>query len=280
MPTNPSKISSKAREERMLELLHKGESIETFDDMSDEYYDHVSNLMLQQADSELAGGFGYVPWIMKAPTTEEMLVVSNIVRDEVRHARAMYRLLEDIRFGVDDWVEQMDFAFRVEDQTNLGSKRAASDKRVNIFYYPIDSWADFVMFNFLMDRGAGHQLEDVKVCSFGPWRREIDRIFKEEKTHIAHGDYWVKRLATDPATKTEIQESLNRWWPRVMAIFGRPGSRKNRRYRDLKLKERDNHDVRNTFEKEVRDNAEAWGLTIPAWTPDWAKLPEDSFIPG
>ncbi|HLF14494.1 MAG TPA: Phenylacetic acid catabolic protein [Bacteroidota bacterium] len=264
----------------MLGLLRKKESIESFDDMSDEYYDHLSNLMLQQADSELAGGFGYVPWIMKAPTTEEMLVVSNIVRDEVRHARAMYRLLEDIRFGVDDWVEKMDFAFRVEDQTDLGSKRAASDKRVNIFYYPIDSWADFVMFNFLMDRGAGHQLEDVKVCSFGPWRREIDRIFKEEKTHIAHGDYWVKRLATDSGTKMEIQESLNRWWPRVMAIFGRPGSRKNRRYRDLKLKERDNHDVRNTFEKEVRDNAEAWGLTIPVWTPDWEKLPEDSFIPG
>lgn len=280
MPSNPSTLSSAAREARMNDLLNKGESIETFDDMSDEYYDHLSNLMLQQADSELAGGFGYVPWIMKAPTTEEMLVVSNIVRDEVRHARAMYRLLEDIRFGVDDWVEKMDFAFRVGEETDLGSKRAAGDKRVNIFYYPIDSWADFVMFNFLMDRGAGHQLEDVKVSSFGPWRREIDRIFKEEKTHIAHGDYWVKRLAADPAAKGEVQEALDRWWPRVMAIFGRPGSRKNRRYRDLKLKERDNHDVRNTFEKEVRDNAEAWGLTIPSWTPDWEKLPEDSFIPG
>jgi len=209
-----------------------------------------------------------------------MLVVSSIVRDEVRHARAMYRLLEDIKFGVDDWVEKMDFAFRVGEEIDLGSKRAASDKRVNIFYYTIDSWADFVMFNFLMDRGAGHQLEDVKVSSFGPWRREIDRIFKEEKTHIAHGDYWVKLLATQPATKEEVQESFERWWPRVMAIFGRPGSRKNKRYRELKLKERDNHDVRKTFEQEVRSNADAWGLRVPSWTPDWEKLPEDSFIPG
>ena len=134
MPSNPSKIPDTERQRRMLELLHNGESIETFDDMSDEYYDHLSNLMVQQADSELAGGFGYVPWIMKAPTTEEMLVVSNIVRDEVRHARAMYRLLEDIKFGVDDWVEKMDFAFRVGEEIDLGSKRAASDKRVNIFY--------------------------------------------------------------------------------------------------------------------------------------------------
>lgn len=264
----------------MQEKLARHESIETIDDMSDEYYDHLTNLMLQQADSELAGGFGYVPWIMKAPTTEEMLVVSGIVRDEVRHGRAMYRLLEDIRFGVDDWVEKMDFSFRVDDNLNLGADRASGDKRVNIFYYPIDSWSDFVMFNFLMDRGAGHQLEDVKICSFGPWRREIDRIFKEEKTHIAHGDYWVKLLATDPKTKAEIQDSLNRWWPRVMSIFGRPNSKKNKRYRDLGLKKRDNHDVRLTFEQEVKENADKWGLIIPTWLPDWEKVPEDSVIPG
>jgi ring-1,2-phenylacetyl-CoA epoxidase subunit PaaA len=280
MAGNPSKIPNSKRSEIMMEKLSKNEPIETLDEMSDEYYDHLMNLMLQQADSELAGGFGYVPWIMKAPTTEEMLVVSNIVRDEVRHARAMYRLLEDARFGVDDWVEKMDFTFRVEDSEVLGDKRAAADKRVNIFYYPIDSWADFVMFNFLMDRGAGHQLEDVKVCSYGPWRREIDRIFKEEKTHIAHGDYWVKRLALDPGTKGEIQGAFDRWWPRVMAIFGRPGSRKNKSYRELGLKKRDNHDVRGTFAQEVRENAEAWGLTVPEWIPDWQKVPEDSVIPG
>ena len=280
MPEVPSKLPSAQREEIMMKKLAKHESIETPDDMSDEYYEHLTNLMVQQADSELAGGFGYVPWIMKAPTTEEMLIVSNIVRDEVRHGRAMYRLLEDAKFGVDDWVERMDFSFRVDSDDVLGTQRASQDKRVNIFYYPIDSWADFVMFNFLMDRGAGHQLEDVKESTFGPWRREIDRIFKEELTHIAHGDYWVKRLALDPATKPEIQASFERWWPRVMAIFGRPGSRKNKRYRELGLKLRDNHEVRQTFAKEVTEKAEAWGLTVPTWTPDWEKVPEDSVIPG
>lgn len=264
----------------MMSKLASGGSIESIDDMSDEYYEHLMNLMLQQADSKLAGGFGYVPRIMKAPTTEKMLIVSNIVRDEVRHARAMYRLLEDAKFGVDDWVDTMDFTFHIDDSRFLGDKRAANDKRVNIFCCPIESWADFVMFNFLMDRGAGHQLEDVRTSSFGPWRREIDRIFKEELTHTAHGDYRVKRLAVDPATKPEIQVALGRWWPRVMAIFGRPGFRKNARDRDLGLKRRDNHEVRQTFAEEVRGKAGAWGLTIPTWTPDREKIPEDSVIPG
>ena len=273
-------LSASEREATMARKLSKKESIETVDEMSDEYFDLLSNLMSQQADSELAGGFGYVPWIMRAPSTEEKLVVSNIVRDEVRHARAMYRLLEDIGVPVDEYVEQFDFTFRVDDKADLGATRAARDKRVNIFYYPIDSWADFVMFNFLMDRGAGHQLEDVKHSSYGPWRREIDRIFKEELTHIAHGDYWVKRLALDPKNRPVIQAALDRWWPRVMAIFGRPGSRKNARYRTFSLKLRDNDEVRKTFEKEVREKAESWGLTIPQWIPDWDKLPQDAVIPG
>jgi len=264
----------------MSEKLAKGESIESVDDMSDEYYEHLTNLMLQQADSELAGGFGYVPWIMKAPTTEEMLIVSNIVRDEVRHARAMYRLLEDIHFGVDDWVEKMDFTYRIDADQYLGSQRAAADKRVNIFYYPINTWADFIVFNFLMDRGAGHQLEDVKVSTYGPWRREIDRIFKEELTHIAHGDYWVKKLAQDSRTRDELQETLNRWWPRVMSIFGRPGSRKNLRYRELGLKKRDNDEVRQTFAKEVKSKTEPLGLSLPEWVPEWQKIPEEAAIPG
>lgn len=272
--------SASEREAVMAAKLAHKESIETVDDMSDEYFDLLTNLMTQQADSELAGGFGYVPWIMKAPTTEEKLVVSNIVRDEVRHGRAMYRLLEDIGVPVDDYVEQFDFTFRVEGKTDLGATRAGTDKRVNIFYYSIDSWADFVMFNFLMDRGAGHQLEDVKQSTYGPWRREIDRIFKEELTHVAHGDYWVKRLALDPKTKPDIQGALDRWWPRVMAIFGRPGSKKNLRYRALGLKIRDNHQVRIDFEKEVRQKAELWGLTIPRWIPDWERVPEDAVISG
>lgn len=278
--SNPSKVSAKEREERMLEKLAKRESIESIDEMGDEYYDHLTNLMLQQADSELAGGFGYVPWIMQAPTTEEKLIVSNIVRDEVRHARAMYRLLEDVDVPVDEWVEQYDFSYRVDSDRYLGSERAANDKRVNIFYYPIDTWPDFIMFNFLMDRGAGHQLEDVKKSTYGPWRREIDRIFKEELMHIAHGDYWVKRLALDPKNHGGIQHALDVWWPRVMAIFGRPGSRKNKRYRELGLKLRDNDEVRQTFRKEVEENCNKWGLKIPTWTPDWQKVPEDSAIPG
>ena len=130
--------------------------------------------MTMQADSELAGGYGYVPWIMKAPGVEEKHVVAQIVKDELRHATVMYGLLADLGVDVDAHVRAHDeaFAMRIDDaDADIGTARITADKRVNIFYYPIDTWADFVFFNFCMDRGAGHQLEDVRHCSYGPWLR-------------------------------------------------------------------------------------------------------------
>ncbi len=259
--------------ETVARRVAEGQQISSPDEMSPEYRDDLVHLMTMQADSELAGAFGYVPWIAKAPGVEEKLIVANIVRDETRHAKAVYGLLRDLGVDVDSRVAEHDYDYRVRQEgTDLGTNRPGTDARVNIFYYPIDSWADFVTFNFMMDRGAGHQLEDGLECSYAPWANELHRIFKEELTHIRHGDMWVERMAKDPATKDEVQAAINRWYPRTMNIFGRPGTSRNQRYRRFGLKKRDNDEVRKAFHDEVKANCDAWGLALPEWTPDWATM--------
>jgi ring-1,2-phenylacetyl-CoA epoxidase subunit PaaA len=260
------------RHERLLEKIRSGEKIESPDEMTEEYRENLIHLMTMQADSELAGAFGYVPWIQKAPTIDEKLIVANIVKDEVRHATAIYRLLRELGVPVDEMVAQNDYMYRVamSEGAGLGMQRITRDKRVNIFYYPIDTWADFVMFNFTMDRGAGHQLEDALHCSYGPWARAMVSIMKEEVMHIHHGDLWVERFAKGTAEQqAEIQAALDRWYPRVMNIFGRPHTPKNQLYRKLGLKLRDNQEVREAFVNDIRPKLDAWGLRLPEWTPPW-----------
>jgi len=266
----------------LLACIERGERIESADEMTEEYRQSLIHLMTMQADSELAGGYGYVPWITKAPGVEEKHVVAQIVKDELRHAAVMYGLLADLGVDVDTHVRGHDAAFtmRIEADADIGTARIAADKRVNIFYYPIDTWADFIFFNFCMDRGAGHQLEDVRQCSYGPWARAIEGIFKEEKFHIRHGEVWVKRLAGDPATRDEAQATLAKWYVRTMNIFGRPGSAKNALYRAYRLKVRDNDEVRQAFAAEVSAKAAAVGLRVPEWVPAWDRLPEEAQIPG
>ena len=166
---------------RLLARIEAGERIESPEEMTEEYRQNLIHLMTMQADSELAGGYGYVPWIAKAPGVEEKHVVAQIVKDELRHATVMYGLLADLGVDVDAHVRAHDevLTMRIAADADIGTSRITADKRVNIFYYPIDTWADFIFFNFCMDRGAGHQLEDVRTCSYGPWVRAIVGIFKE-----------------------------------------------------------------------------------------------------
>ncbi len=275
--------SGRGTHERLLARLAAGETIEAGDEMSPVYRENLVHLMTMQADSELAGAYGYVPWIMKAPTVEEKLVVAQIVKDETRHAKVMYDLLEELGLDVQRHVGAHDegFAARLPDaDADIGTARVSTDKRVNIFYYPIDTWADFVMFNFCMDRGAGHQLEDVRQSSYGPWRRAVEGIFKEEKMHIRHGELWVKRLAETPASRDDAERTFRKWYVRTMNIFGRPGTPRNRLYRDLGLKTRDNDIVRHAFAEEVARLVTPLGWKHPEWRPRWAELPEDAQIPG
>jgi len=273
------KISEREKEERFEEKLSKGGKISSLNEMTEEYREHLTHLMMMQADSELAGAFGYVPWIMKSPSIQETLTVSQVVKDEVRHARVMYRLLEGMGQDVQKYYDKHNFSLRITDK-DIGTERMADDKRVNIFYYPIDTWFDFIMFNFCMDRGAGHQLEDAKDCSYQPWCDVMEAIFKEENMHMAHGDFWVKKLAQDPKTRDDAQEALNRWFPRTMNIFGRPNSPKNKIYRKLGLKKRDNDEVRQAFALEIKQKCDEFGLAAPSWKPEQSKMLEEPFIPG
>ena len=275
-------MTEQDKEQRLLEKIRRGETINSPEEMTEGYKENLVNLMLMQADSELAGAFGYTPWIMKAISTKEMLTVSAITHDEVRHARVMYQLLEELGVDIESRVKQFDYTLRVGEEVELGTTRAAKDQRVNIFYYPINTWYDFIMFNVLMDRGAGHQLQDAVESSWGPWRDVMEGIMKEEEMHIAHGDYWLKRLGRDPKHKEGTQEALDRWFPRVMNVFGRPNSSRNKTYRKYGLKKRDNHEVRMTFAKEVAGVVAEATLRMPDWNEpaDWSKLPADGVVAG
>ncbi len=256
----------------MMQVIDSGGQLEKDSPMTAEYRENLINLMTMQADSELAGSYGYIPWITGAPTIEEKLMTANIVRDEVLHGKRMYKLLAELGVDVETRVREHDASFQMrldDSDANIGTERKAADKRVNIFYYPIDTWTDFIMFNFCMDRGSAHQLEDTKQCSYGPWARTIELIFKEEVTHIRHGDMWVERLAADPATHEDCQQTFNKWYGRTMNIFGRPGSSRNRLYRKLRLKLRENDQVRAAFDTEIRGKAVQYGLTVPDWQPNW-----------
>src|SRR5438132_8252577 len=120
--------------EQCLATIDRGDRLESAAEMTEEYRQSLIHLMTMQADSELAGGYGYVPWIAKAPGVEEKHVVAQIVKDELRHATVMYGLLADLGVDVDAHVRAHDevLTMRIAADADIGTSRITADKRVNI----------------------------------------------------------------------------------------------------------------------------------------------------
>src|SRR5438132_12797779 len=110
-------MGGRVTETQLLARIERGERIESAEEMTEEYKENLVHLMTMQADSELSGGYGYVPWIMKAPDVEEKHVVAQIVKDEHRHAAVTYGLLADLGAAVRAHVKAHDeaLAMRMDD---------------------------------------------------------------------------------------------------------------------------------------------------------------------
>ena len=117
-------MSQRVTEAELLARIERGERVESAEEMTEAYRDNLIHLMTMQADSELAGGYGYVPWIMKAPGVDEKHVVAQIVKDEHRHASVMYGLLADLGVDVEAHVRAHDeaFAMRIDASADIGTR--------------------------------------------------------------------------------------------------------------------------------------------------------------
>ncbi len=81
--------------------------------------------------------------------------------------------------------------------------------------------------------------------------------------HVAHGETWVRKLSQDPKQKGAVQQALDFWFPKVNKIFGKAGTESNQRYRQFKLKQRDNHEIRIVWYDEIKPILESYGLKLP-----------------
>src|SRR5438552_13717998 len=125
-------MGGRVTETQLLARIERGERIESAEEMTEEYKENLIHLMTMQADSELSGGYGYVPWIMKAPDVEEKHVVAQIVKDEHRHAAVMYGLLADLGVDVKEHVKAHDeaLAMRIDEAEDIGNASIPADTSV------------------------------------------------------------------------------------------------------------------------------------------------------
>lgn len=220
--------------------------------MPKEYQDLLLRVLTIQADCEIGGPHLYVrEWLLDAPSPDDQWRLTRIAAEEMDHFRKFARLLRDL--GVD--------------ATPLAYKNKP-ERLVEIFRQDMPTWADVAAFSALADRVGKYMLEEFVDCSYVPLSNILPRILVEEKGHIQFGEMKLEQMAQDPDTKRQAQETVDRWYPRALDMFGSSRSRRSEQYLEWGLKRRTNEEARRQFIGEVNPVLERLGYQVPALDHD------------
>ncbi len=249
-----------------------GGKVEPDDWMPDDYRAAVLKFVEMHANSELMGVLPEREWILRAPTLRRKLALTSKIQDEVGHAQLLYRVAEDLGKSRD----QM-----------LADLLAGKTKFHNVFHYPTRSWADVGIIAWLVDAAAIVSQQALRDSSYAPYARTMRKICWEESVHIMHGRDVVLTLMNGTANqRAMVQEALDRWWGPLMQMHGPPTDPANAKDLHLRIKGKNNEQLRQEFLGIYVPRIRELGLVIPdpelaydeatgRWhyaEPDWDEL--------
>jgi ring-1,2-phenylacetyl-CoA epoxidase subunit PaaA len=224
--------------------------LKDFDKQDPEYQDLLRRVLAIQADCEIGGPNLYVKDILPtAPTRLDQLIVARTAAEEMDHYRKMAKIAGDI--GAD---------------VSYVLSRSNQERYVEAFRGQIQTWEDFSVFGFLIDRVGRYQLEEFIDCSYLPLARAVEDpdILREEEGHIDFGTNCTAEYAAKGGeSKERIQKAIDYWYVKGLDMFGNSVSRRSERYIYWGLKRRPNAVARQQYKDEVDALLTKMGLTIP-----------------
>jgi ring-1,2-phenylacetyl-CoA epoxidase subunit PaaA len=238
-------------EEEVREHLRSGKLVEGPQHMSPQYLQGIRRILTVSADTEFVSAPAYLRAAQHAPALNNFGSAISICQDELAHAHIGYRLLGDL--GVD--MPRL-----------IYEREPAAFKYPYAFDVPLDSWTELVCANALYDQAGYVLLSDVYASStFGPWKRALAKVDKEETFHLRHGRTWLKKLVKDPDDKAKVQAAIDWMFILTLEWFGLPDERKRHGIQlEYGFKGMSNDELRQAWMGEVVPFMNEIGIDVPA----------------
>ncbi|NVJ92336.1 MAG: phenylacetate-CoA oxygenase subunit PaaI [Methylocystaceae bacterium] len=251
-------------EEALLARIANNEKLTAKDELTHGYRGELRRVMVAFVDSELAGAAGFVDTINKAPGMRERCTAAKIVSEKFDHAQQVLELLEDFGVNTDLYVQSHPWDSRLSRTIDLGNRRMGGDKRLNVFHYPFEGWLDSVVMNMLMGLASSIQLEEISNCSYTPLSSVMGQIAAREGEHAELGRKGLKKALENGYSPESAQASVNYWYPRVAATFGKSDSQRFEQDKAYGLRKTPNGDLLAKWEKRIGEHLTRIGLTATA----------------
>lgn len=239
-------------EQELLDRIQGGKLVETVEQMSPNYIEGMKRILTVSADTELISAPSYYLAAQDAPSTNAYLSAMSIIQDELGHAHIAYRLLEDL--GVSK--EQL-----------IYRRKASEFKYPYAFDVPLETWAELAVANAMYDRAGFTLLGDVfKHTSFGPWKRALAKVDKEENFHLRHGETWMRKINEQPGGHQVLQRAVDWMFPLTMEWFGLPDElKKHTEQIEYGFKGSTNDQLRQIWMSTGIPFLESLGLDLPVY---------------
>lgn len=235
----------------VLERIREGKLIESVDQMSPAYLEGIIRILTVSADTELISAPAYFNAAQHAPSLNAFGSATAIIQDELGHAHIAYRLMRDL--GVDT-------------EVTIYDREPARFKYPYAFDVPLDSWAELVMANAFYDRAGFCLLGDVyQSTTFGPWKRALVKVDKEETFHLRHGENWMRKMSQSAAGRAEIQAAIDWMFLLTVEWFGLPDTMKRHGEQlGFGFKGKSNDELRQTWMSTAVPLCLELGFNVPA----------------
>src|SRR5690348_7896495 len=235
----------------VLERIRSKQLIESVEHMSPTYIEGMKRILTVSADTELISAPAYFHAAQHAPNLNAFGSAISIIQDELGHAHIAYRLMRDL--GVDtEWL--------------IYERPASQFKYPYAFDVPLDSWVELIVANAFYDRAGYTLLGDVfESTTFGPWKRALVKVDKEETFHLRHGEQWMRKLSPDPAAHEEIQQAIDWMFLLTVEWFGLPDDlKKHTEQLGFGFKGKSNDELRQTWMSTAVPLCQELGFSVPA----------------
>ena len=238
-------------EEELLDRIKAGKLVEGPEYATERYIEGLKRTLIVSGDTELISAPAYMRAAQDAPRINSYISVTGIVQDELGHAHIAYRLLRDLGVDVEELVYERD---------------PKDFRHPYAFDVPLDTWAEMVVANAFYDRAGFCILDDVfQNSSYGPWKRALVKVEREENFHLRHGEQWVATMSESETSKAELQHAMDWMFPMTLEWFGLPDEMKRHTEQiEYGMKGSTNDQLRQTWLSTAVPLCEEHGLNVPA----------------
>ncbi|THE09741.1 phenylacetate-CoA oxygenase subunit PaaI [Bacillus timonensis] len=237
--------------EVLLEKVRNGFIVERMEDMNDEYLKALKQTLAIVGDTELLSVPPLLTVYDQAPNLNYKITALAVMQDEIGHAHIAYRLLEDLGEDVDEM---------------LYRRPANRWKNPYAFDFKLDNWVELGVFNGLFDRSGYTLLGDAyEHTSYGPWKRALVKVDKEELFHLRNGEIIMRNAMKKPETAKQVQDAVDWMFLMALEFFGVADNLKSRSAQlDYRLKGRTNDELRQKWLSTAVPFCESIGIRVPA----------------